>query len=94
MEKIKSLKGNKFFDMITELEKNENTGIPVKVLLIMLTIIAKNSNSEEEVKKLIDNLHIDNIEDAVRKTLIFVSNTMLFNLHKYIKDLNNPEILN
>ena len=93
-ENIKTLKGNKFVDMLNELEKNENTGVPVNVLLIMLTMIAKNSNSDEEIKKLIDNLHIDNIEDAVRKTLIFVSNTMLYNLYKYVKELDNHDILN
>lgn len=93
-ENIKTLKGNKFVDMLNELEKHENTGVPVNVLLMMLTMIAKNSNSDEEIKKLIDNLHIDNIEDAVRKTLIFVSNTMLYNLYKYVKELDNHEILN
>lgn len=97
MEKIKTLKGNKIVEMINELEKKENTGVPVKLLLIMLSIITKNSNSEEEVKWLIDNLHIDNVEDAVRKTLMFVSNTMLYNLYDYVSNMDNPkypELLN
>jgi hypothetical protein len=91
MEKLKTLKGNKFVDMINELEKKENTGVPVKLLLIMLSLIANNSNSDEEIKRLIDNLHIDDVEDAVRKILMFVSNTMLYNLYDYVSNMDNPE---
>lgn len=94
MEKIKTLEGNRFVEMINELERNENTEVPVKVLLLMLSIIANNSNSEEEIKRLIDSLHMDNVEDAVRKTLLFVSNTMLYNLYDYLSAEKKSEVLN
>lgn len=94
MEKIKTLEGNRFVEMINELERNENTGVPVKVLLLMLSIISNNSNSEEEIERLIESLHMDNVEDAVRKTLLFVSNTMLYNLYDYVSAEKKSEVLN
>ena len=94
MEKIKNIEGNKFVDMINELEENENTGVPIKILLLMLSMIANNSNSDEEITRLIDGMNMNDVEDAVRKTLLFVSNTMLYNLYDYVSKLEKHEMLN